>query len=382
MVAPSRECGRRVPWLGSRRVPTSLPDEGPSRMEDHLEDHWAAAFAAQEQRRSGLPPRPLLTRTEAMAKANAYFREEGMPDVAVSAIPNPLQGLWIVGHHNPDHPDDMSIGSGPLVVPTSGGVYMSVGSIPPWPEEIGLEEPESWRFSRGDDLLPGNWMNRMGGEFEKDYWNALLEFVAEERGRYDVFPPPSQTFAAFELTPYDDVRVVILGQDPYPNPGEAQGLAFSVPVGVPTPRSLRNIYAVLESDLGEPAPSHGNLEAWAKQGVLLLNTVLTVRAGSKEDQAVHRRWRWEGQGWETFTDSVITAINAKADRVVFILWGEDAKRKKESIDTSRHAVLESAHPSPRSAHRGFLKSLPFSAANALLAEADRDKIDWGRSAVK
>jgi|GEM_PF-61899 len=352
--------------------------KGDSMVDGDLDDPWEAAFTARDEQFAGLPPRPMLTRSEAMAKANAYFREEGMPDVAVSATPNPLQGLWIVGHHDPDHPDELIIGAGPLVVPTNGRVYMSGGSIPPWPEMVGLEEPESWSYDRGDDLLPGSWADRLGGEFEKGYWYELLDFVAQERGKHDVFPPPSQTFAAFELTPYDDVRVVILGQDPYPNPGQAHGLAFSVPTGVPKPPSLKNIHAVLESDLGEPAPAHGNLEAWAKQGVLLLNTVLTVRAGSKEDHAVHRRWRWEGQGWETFTDAVINAINAKSERVVFILWGEDAKRKKKLIDLARHAVLESAHPSPLSAYRGFFDSQPFSAANKLLAEAGRGKIDWDR----
>ena len=250
-----------------------------------------SAFTAQEEQRAGMPARPMLTRTEAIAKANAYFREAGMPDVAVSATPNPLQGLWIVGHHDSDHPDEMIVGDGPLVVPTNGPVYMAGGSIPPWPEEIGLEEPESWRYDRGDDLLPESWADRLGGEFEKAYWPQLLEFVSEERAKHDVFPPPSQTFAAFEFTPYDEVRVVILGQDPYPSPGAAHWLAFSVPVGIAKPPSLKNIHAVLESDLGEPAPAHGNLEAWANQGVLLLNTVLTVRAGSKADRNVHRRCR-------------------------------------------------------------------------------------------
>ena len=155
-------------------------------------------------------------------------------------------------------------------------------------------------------------------------------------------------------------------------------MAFSVPAGVPKPPSLKNIHAVLESELREPPPAHGNLEAWANQGVLLLNTVLTVRAGSKEDHAVHRRWRWEGQGWETFTDAVINAINAKSERVVFILWGGDAKRKKKLIDLARHAVLESAPPSPLSAYRGLLDGRPFSAANVLLEEAGRGRIDWGK----
>lgn len=343
-----------------------------------VNDPWDATFAAQEERNARLPPRPMLTRTEALTKATAYFREEGMLDVAVSATPNPLQGLWIVGYQDPDHPDEMIIGNGPLVVPTNGRVYMSAGSIPPWPEEVGLEVPESWRYDRGEDLLPGSWADRLGGEFELDYWYELLEFVADERGKHDVFPPPSQTFAAFELTQYDDVKVVILGQDPYPNAGEAHGLAFSVPAGVPKPRSLKNIHAVFQSDLGEPPPGHGNLEAWAKQGVLLLNTALTVRAGSEQDHAVHRRWRWEGRGWETFTDAVISAINAKSERVVFILWGGDAKRKRKLIDLSRHAVIASSHPSPLSAYRDFLVSRPFSEANELLEGAGRGRIDWGK----
>ena len=226
--------------------------------------------------------------------------------------------------------------------------------------------------------LPDRWANRLGDELEKPYWDKLLEFVEDERRTHDVYPPASQTFAAFELTPYEAVKVVILGQDPYPNPGDAHGLAFSVPVGVPKPRSLRNIHAVLESDLGEPAPADGNLEAWAKQGVLLLNTALTIRAGSNEDHLVHRRWRWDGQGWTTFTDAVVDAINAKLDRVVFILWGQDAQEKEQRIDRSRHAVITSSHPSPLSAYRGFLSSRPFSEANTLLEEAGRGRIDWAK----
>lgn len=342
------------------------------------DDAWGAAFAARDEQLAGAPPRPMLTRADALAKATAYLREEGMPDVAVSAMPNPLQGFWIVSHHDPAHADEVIDGGSLLVVPTIGGVYMGSGSVPPWPEEIGLEEPESWTYDRGADFLPGSWAEQLGGEFKKDYWYELLEFVAEERGKYDVFPPPSQTFAAFELTPYDDVRVVILGQDPYPTPGHAHGLAFSVPLGVTKPKSLHNIHVVLESDLGKPAPAHGNLEAWAEQGVLLLNTALTVRAGSKSDHAVHRRWRWERQGWETFTDAVICAVNAKSDRVVFILWGNDAKRKKKLIDLSRHSVIASSHPSPLSAYRGFLESRPFSETNQFLEAAGRGAIDWAR----
>lgn len=341
-----------------------------------LDSLWDAAFTAQEEQRAGIPPRPMLTRAEAMRKATAYFREEGMPDVAVSALPNPLQGLWIVGHQDPHHSDEVMVGGGPLVVPTNGRVYMAAGSIPPWPEETGLEEPESWAYDRGEDVLRGGWADRLGGELEEEYWSRLLEFVEDERGRHDVFPPPSKTFAAFELTPFDTVKVVILGQDPYPNPGQAHGLAFSVPVGVPKPPSLKNIHAELESDLGVPAPAHGNLEAWAKDGVLLLNTVATVRAGSKEDRMVHRRWRWNQQGWETFTDAVVDTINARPVRVVFILWGKDAARKAKRVDLSRHAVISSSHPSPLSANRSFLGSRPFTRTNELLEKSGQEGIDW------
>jgi len=263
-----------------------------------------------------------------------------------------------------------------LIVPTSGSVYMSGGSVPPGPEEIDLEEPECWKYESGEDLLPEDWTKQLGGEFEKDYWYELLSFVAEERGVYDVFPPPSQTFAAFEFTPYKDVRVVILGQDPYPNAGEAQGLAFSVPADIPVPPSLQNIHKELEADLEVPTPDHGNLEGWAEQGVLLLNTALTVRAGSKEDRKAHRNWRWEGQGWGTFTDAVIRAINANPEPVVFILWGKDARKKKSLIDNPRHKLIESVHPSPLSAYRGFVRSKPFSRTNEYLRSAGRGEIDW------
>jgi len=174
----------------------------------------------------------------------------------------------------------------------------------------------------------------------------LLEFVIDEHERHTVYPPRPQTFRAFELTPYDDVKVVILGQDPYPNPGQAHGLACSVPAEVShLPGSLRNIHNVLVSDLSQAlgrslsAPQHGSLEGWAEQGVLLLNTALTVRAGSKADRVVHRRWVWDGQGWSTFTDAVISAVSDKADRVVFILWGNEAGQTEKLIDQTRHAVI-------------------------------------------
>ena len=346
--------------------------------DDEPVDQWAAAYAAMEERHAGLPPRPMLTRAEAAAKANAFFRDTGEPDVAISGTPNPIQGLWIIDHHDPNRPDEMLCGGGPLIVPTNGSVYMSGGSIPPWPEELGMEEPECWRYDRGEDLLPEGWSEQLGGEFEKDYWYELLSFVADERGTQDVFPPPSMTFAAFDFTSYADVRVVILGQDPYPNAGEAHGLAFSVPAGISVPRSLQDIHKELEADLEVPTPDHGNLEGWAEQGVLLLNTALTVRTVSEEDHEVHRNWRWERRGWEAFTDAVIKAINAKPEPVVFILWGVDAGRKKSLIDNPRHKVTESVHPSPLSAYRGFVGSKPFSSANEFLKKAGRGEIDWSK----
>lgn len=249
----------------------------------------------------------------------------------------------------------------------------------------GFEETELSKHDRGDDLLGGGWDRILREEIDKPYWRELLAFLAEERGKYQVFPPPSQTFRAFKLTPCERVKVVILGQDPYPNPRDAHGLAFSVPAEVKRrPPSLKNIYKVLESDLSQAsgrsvsAPEHGSLEGWAEQGVLLLNTALTVRGGTKQDRAVHRRWRWEGQGWATFTDAVIRAVNDKADGVVFMLWGNDAKEKQALIEIDRHSVITSSHPSPYSARLGFLTSRPFSEANEKL-KATGGTIDWGRA---
>ena len=213
-----------------------------------------------------------------------------------------------------------------------------------------------------------DWNPVLRGEFAKPYWVDLQRFVATERGRATVYPPHDEVFAALHLTPYRDVKVVILGQDPYHGPGQAHGLCFSVRAGVQPPPSLRNIFKEMESDLGLQPPRHGCLDSWAHQGVLLLNTSLTVRAGKA---ASH-----QGKGWETFTDEVLRAVNAKPERVVFILWGATARRKKALIDTSRHVVVESAHPSPLSASSGFFGSRPFSRANAALVEAGREPVDW------
>ena len=213
-----------------------------------------------------------------------------------------------------------------------------------------------------------DWNPVLRGEFAKPYWNNLQDFVAGERARFVVFPPEPDVFSALHLTPYATTRVVILGQDPYHGPGQAHGLCFSVRPGVAVPPSLQNIHKELEADLGLPRPTHGNLEAWARQGVLLLNATLTVRAGQA---ASH-----QGQGWETFTDRVLAAVNDKPHPVVFILWGASARRKKSLIDLSRHTVVESAHPSPLSAHNGFFGSRPFSATNAALKKAGLTEIDW------
>jgi uracil-DNA glycosylase len=213
-----------------------------------------------------------------------------------------------------------------------------------------------------------DWNPVLRAELAKPYWTELQTFVATERARHTVYPPPDQVFAALHLTPYGDTRVLILGQDPYHGPRQAHGLCFSVTKDVAVPPSLVNIFAELRDDLGIEPPQHGNLESWARQGVLLLNTTLTVRAGQA---ASH-----QGKGWETFTDEVIRAVDAKEDRVVFILWGSHARRKKALIDTSRHTIIESAHPSPLSAHNGFFGSRPFSRANAALEEAGLAPIDW------
>jgi uracil-DNA glycosylase len=213
-----------------------------------------------------------------------------------------------------------------------------------------------------------DWNPLLRGEFQKPYWIELQRFVAEERARTTVYPPPHEVFAALHLTPYAEVKAVILGQDPYHGPNQAHGLCFSVRPGVPPPPSLQNIFKELEADLGIPPPPHGCLVSWARQGVLLLNTSLTVRA--------RRAGSHQGKGWEIFTDEVLKVVNAKPERVVFILWGAAARKKKALIDTSRHVVIESAHPSPLSASNGFFGSRPFSRTNAALIEAGREPIDW------
>ncbi len=213
-----------------------------------------------------------------------------------------------------------------------------------------------------------DWNPVLRSEFDKPYWHDLQSFVAGERASGPVYPPAQEVFAALHLTALADVKVVILGQDPYHGAGQAHGLCFSVRPGTPLPPSLRNIHQELVADLDLPMPRSGDLTPWARQGVLLLNTTLTVRAG--------RAASHQGHGWETFTDEVIRVVSAKDDLVVFVLWGSHARKKKALIDRQRHVVLESAHPSPLSAHNGFFGSRPFSRANAALEAAGREAVDW------
>jgi uracil-DNA glycosylase len=212
------------------------------------------------------------------------------------------------------------------------------------------------------------WRPVLLGETEKPYWKPLQQFVRDERTKYTVFPPDKEVFAALHLTPYEKVSVLILGQDPYHDVGQAHGLCFSVRPEVAIPPSLQNIYKELRDDLGCQIPNNGCLTPWAEQGVLLLNAVLTVRA--------HQANSHQGKGWENFTDAIIRAVNDKPDRVVFVLWGAYARKKVPLIDPQRHIIIQSAHPSPLSASNGFFGSRPFSKINAALREAGKPEIDW------
>jgi uracil-DNA glycosylase len=217
--------------------------------------------------------------------------------------------------------------------------------------------------------LEESWKQALSAEFSSPYMDKLKAFLLEEKqGGKTIFPRGAEYFRALDLTPLSAVRVVILGQDPYHGLGQAHGLCFSVQPGVRTPPSLVNIYKEMQSDLGIPPARHGFLESWAKQGVLLLNSVLTV----EESRAASH----QGKGWERFTDAVIRTVNDECEHVVFILWGAYAQKKAAFVDASRHLVLKSAHPSPLSAHNGFLGSKPFSKANAYLQAHGRAAIDW------
>ena len=217
--------------------------------------------------------------------------------------------------------------------------------------------------------IDNSWRKHIGAEFEKPYFSALTDFVRHEYTTTTCYPPGSLIFNAFNLCPFDRVKVVIIGQDPYHEPGQAQGLSFSVPEGVPFPPSLQNTFKEIQLDLGKPMPPTGDLTRWAEQGVLLLNATLTVRA---HQAASHQR-----HGWEQFTDAAIRALNAERENLVFILWGGYARSKAQLIDRSRHLVLESVHPSPLSANRGgWFGNHHFSQCNAYLREHGEQEIDW------
>ena len=217
--------------------------------------------------------------------------------------------------------------------------------------------------------LPEGWRDVLGGELDKPYFHQLVQFVEQERRGGEVFPPPGDVYNALRFTPYDQVSVLLLGQDPYHDIGQAHGLCFSVAQGVRPPPSLVNMFKELKADTGEEPPSHGCLTRWAEQGVLLLNAVLTVRA--------HQPNSHKDRGWEKFTDAVISRVNEKSDPVVFVLWGGYAQKKERLIDLTRHTVIKSAHPSPLSAHNGFFGSKPYSKINDALRAAGKPQVRWG-----
>ena len=217
-------------------------------------------------------------------------------------------------------------------------------------------------------ILKNDWANYLEAEFQKEYYLKLRQFLIAEYRTRTVYPDMYDIYNALHYTPYANTKVVILGQDPYHGPGQAHGLSFSVKPGVPPPPSLQNIFKELHDDLGCRIPDHGHLAKWAEQGVLLLNAVLTVRAGEPNS---HRN-----MGWEIFTDRVMEVLNQKEEPVVFLLWGSHAQQKARLITNPRHVLIRSPHPSPLSAHRGFFGSRPFSRANEALRRSGQKEIDW------
>ena len=218
------------------------------------------------------------------------------------------------------------------------------------------------------ETLNASWKKYLKTEFEKDYFKTLSSFVENERKTHSVFPPSELTFAALNKTSLEEVKVVILGQDPYHNHSQANGLSFSVPNGIKIPPSLKNIFKELQSDMACKVPTSGNLEAWTEQGVLLLNATLSVRA--------HVPGSHQKKGWEMFTDKIITLISEKCEHIVFILWGNFAQQKVKLIDEKKHFIIKSVHPSPFSARNGFFDSKPFSKCNEYLTSVSKKNIDW------
>lgn len=216
--------------------------------------------------------------------------------------------------------------------------------------------------------IEDSWKKHLAPEFEADYFSRLTNFVRDEYAQYTVYPPGKLIFNAFNSCPFDKVKVVIIGQDPYHEPGQAHGLCFSVNDGVPFPPSLQNIFKEIASDLGTPAPTSGNLTRWTEQGVLLMNATLTVRA--------HQAGSHQNKGWETFTDAAIRHLAEEREHLVFILWGSYAQKKGAMIDRNKHLILSSAHPSPLSAYRGFFGNGHFSKTNKYLLEHGIEPINW------
>jgi uracil-DNA glycosylase len=247
-------------------------------------------------------------------------------------------------------------------VSEDGDLFSNAAAAPSTPAQ-----PEAAKTERAP-LIEPSWLAALEAEFASPYMTELRAFLLQEKSQHTVYPPGKDIFNAFWYTPLDQVRVVILGQDPYHGPNQAHGLCFSVMPPVPPPPSLVNIFRELHSDLQMPMPTHGCLTKWAQQGVFLLNTCLTVRASQAHSHSK--------KGWEQFTDRVIMELNSKRENLVFLLWGAHAQKKKDMIDTDRHRVLTAPHPSPLSAHRGFFGCRHFSATNAHLQSMDQAPIDW------
>lgn len=224
-------------------------------------------------------------------------------------------------------------------------------------------------MSKVNPVIEESWKAELTNEFDATYFAQLKEFLVDEKSKSTIYPPGPKIFSAFNFTPFNDVKVVILGQDPYHGPGQAHGLCFSVPEGIKQPPSLQNIFKEIHSDLGYDIPTHGNLESWARQGVLLLNATLTVRARQAGSH--------QNRGWETFTDAAIRKLSEKRENLVFLLWGNYAIAKEALIDSSKHLILKSPHPSPFSVHRGFFGNQHFSKANNYLKQNGIEEIYWG-----
>ena len=219
-----------------------------------------------------------------------------------------------------------------------------------------------------DPVIDDSWKSLLMDEFNSEYFYALKQFLLSEKEKFTIYPPGALIFSAFNLTPFEKVRVVIIGQDPYHGLGQAHGLCFSVPDGVMQPPSLKNIFKEIENDVGIAPPAHGNLESWARQGVLLLNATLTVRANQAGS---HQK-----KGWESFTDAVIHKISSTRSNIIFLLWGNYAQAKQNIIDLTRHYVLKAPHPSPLSAYNGFFGCKHFSQTNEILSQLGQPEINW------